>query len=108
MPTDSRTLLAVGLFGQSSQMGDRIESLLTRRRDFSARVSAFRVFASAIALLALGAAGSRAPSWIALAQPSPRAEFEVVSIKPHPNLERQELRFPGFMPGGRFQATIQL
>jgi uncharacterized protein (TIGR03435 family) len=39
------------------------------------------------------------------AQGSTRAAFDVASIKPHPNPERQDFRFPQFLPGGRFQAT---
>ena len=48
---------------------------------------------------------------VAIANPlrgQERAAFEVASIKPHPNPERKDLRFPQFLPSGRFQATIGL
>ncbi len=79
MRTDARDLLAVGILGRRSRLGDRIELLLRRGRTFSPRVSAAGIATSTVVLAALTLAGSLAPRWIALAeQPS----FEVASIKP--------------------------
>jgi len=81
MRTESRELLAVGIFGGKSRLGDRIEILLRRGRTFSPRTSAAGVAASAIVLAALMLAGSLAPRWIAFAQQQPRPSFEVASVK---------------------------
>ena len=81
MRTESRELLAVGIFGRAS-LGDRIELLLKRGREFSPRVSPLRFAASFACLLMCGIAGSLAPRWIAFAQ---RLEFEVASVKPNHN-----------------------
>ena len=89
MRTESRELLAVGIFGIKSNLGDRIELLLRRGRTFSPRASAAGIAASAIVLSGLTLAGSLTPRWIAFAQaPSagPKLQaFEVVSIKPNPS-----------------------
>jgi len=82
MRTDSRELLAVGIFGNKSRIGDRIEVLLRRGRTFSPRASANSMAASAIVLSILMLAGSLAPRWIAFAQAQPRPSFEVASVKP--------------------------
>jgi bla regulator protein blaR1 len=95
-----RELLASGIFGAGSRLGDRIETLLQRGRVFSARASLARVSATAALLLALAAAGSLAPRWIAFAQ---RIEFEVASIKPS-NSTNPQFRIAS-MPGGRFAAN---
>lgn len=79
MRNDARELLAVGIFGRAS-LGDRIELLLKRGREFSPRVSALRLIASVACLLMCVIAGSLAPRWIAFAQ---KAEFEVASVKPN-------------------------
>ena len=50
MRNDSREILAVGIFGRAS-LGDRIETLLKRGREFSPRVSPLRFTASAVALM---------------------------------------------------------
>jgi uncharacterized protein (TIGR03435 family) len=102
MRTESRELLAVGIFGSKSRLGDRIEMLLRRGRTFSPRASATGVVASTVVLGALLLAGSFAPSWIAFAQQQPRLAFEVASVKPGD---------PNSRPGGvgfglgRFSAT---
>jgi|SRR5579863_981339 len=101
MRTESRELLAVGIFGNKSRIGDRIEILLRRGRVSSPRVSANRVAASAIVLATLQLAGSLAPRWIAFAQ-QPLA-FEVTSIKP--NTIVSEIVKLGPPVGGRFTAT---
>jgi uncharacterized protein (TIGR03435 family) len=92
MPTESRELLAVGILGGKSRIGDRIETLLRRGRSFSPRASAKGVVASVIALCGLVLAGSLAPRWIAFAQQSPRPSFEVTSVKP---VQRDKRTGPG-------------
>jgi uncharacterized protein (TIGR03435 family) len=72
-------LLALGMFGRGSRLGDRIERLLEHGRDFSSRVSMTRVAASAVLLLGCVIAGSFAPRLIAFAQTRP--QFEVASVK---------------------------
>jgi uncharacterized protein (TIGR03435 family) len=102
MRTESRELLAVGVFGGKSNLGDRIEMLLRRGRTFSPRASAVGVVTSALVLGALMLAGSLAPRWIAFAQAPVRPSFEVASIKPgNPNNPRVSY---GVDPGGRFTA----
>jgi uncharacterized protein (TIGR03435 family) len=81
MPTESHELLAVGIFGDKSRMGDRIETLLRRGRTFSPRVSAAGVAASTVILGGLMFSGSLAPRWIAFAQQTSGLRFEVASIK---------------------------
>ncbi len=61
-------LVAPGLLGQRSSLGDRIESLLRRGRKFSARPSLATVGVSAVLLALLLGAGGLIPSWIAIAQ----------------------------------------
>jgi uncharacterized protein (TIGR03435 family) len=78
MRTESRELLAVGIFGRAS-LSDRIETLLKCGRKFSPRVSLLRFTASAVALLLCLLVGSQAPRWIAFAQNRP--SFEVASVK---------------------------
>jgi uncharacterized protein (TIGR03435 family) len=80
MRTESRELLAIGILGRASGLGDRIEVLLARGPAFSPEVSARRVAASSAVLMALVIAASLAPRWIVFAQ---RLQFEVASIKPH-------------------------
>ncbi|HTA44199.1 MAG TPA: M56 family metallopeptidase [Bryobacteraceae bacterium] len=81
--------LASGVFGRGSRVVGRIELLARRGREFSGRVSARRLVFSMFVLLALVAAGSRAPRWIAFAQSTPRPSFEVASVKPgNPNSGR--------------------
>jgi len=85
MRTKSQELLAVGILGGKSRLGDRIEMLLRRGRTFSPRASAAGVAASAVVLCAFMLAGSLAPRWIAFAQQAVRPSFEVASIKPIPD-----------------------
>jgi len=81
MRTESRELLAVGIFGSKSRMRDRIERMLRRGRTFSPRASVAGVAASTVVLCCLLLAGSLAPRWIAFAQQPARPEFEVASVK---------------------------
>ncbi len=78
--------LASGIFGGGSRLGERIELLLARGRDFSPRVSMGRVAVSVAALLGCVIAGALAPRLIAFAQE--RLAFEVASVKLHPPGQR--------------------
>src|SRR5487761_973224 len=82
MKTKSRELLAVGIFGRPSRLGERIETLLRRGREFSPRASLTRVALSGVALVGFVIAGALAPRWIAFAQDAARPEFEVASVRP--------------------------
>jgi uncharacterized protein (TIGR03435 family) len=102
MRTKSQELLAVGIFGGKSRVGDRIEMLLRRSRTFSPRASASGVAASAVVLSGLLLAGSLAPRWIAFAQEQPRLSFEVASVKPSGPNDQLMYRL---LPGGRYIAN---
>jgi beta-lactamase regulating signal transducer with metallopeptidase domain len=69
-----RMVLAAGMAGSASHLGERIEILLDSGRQFSGRASLTRVALTAMALLALVAAGARAPRWIVLAQSAQSAQ----------------------------------
>src|SRR5205814_5309 len=71
-----RMLLASGIAGSGSQLGDRIALLLQRGRAFTAQVSLPRVAISAAVLVVMVAALARTPSWIAFAQPSKTVVFD--------------------------------
>jgi uncharacterized protein (TIGR03435 family) len=92
MRIESKELLAVGIFGSRSQIGDRIELLLRRGRTFSPRASVIGVTASAAILGGLVLAGSLTPRWIAFAQQPNRPSFDVTSVKP---VSRDKLTGPG-------------
>src|ERR1035438_8520973 len=92
MRIDSREILAVGIFGGKSRIGDRIETLLRHGRTFSPRTSVSGVAAGAIALSCLILAGSLAPRWIAFAQPA-LPSFEVASVKPSPPMSARGVFF---------------
>ena len=94
-------LLAAGIFGSRSRLGDRIAMLLARGRDFSPRISIARVAVVAAALLALAMAAAPA-RWIGFAQ---RVEFEVASVKPSgEDSGRMGIGLFTF-PGGRIRAN---
>ncbi len=95
-------VLASGIFGHSFRTARRIELLMRRGRDFSARVSVSRVAVSTAALLVLAAASSHTPRWIAFAQEGPRPSFEVASIKPG---EPGSVRFGFETRGTQFLVT---
>jgi bla regulator protein blaR1 len=100
MRTESRELLAVGIFGGRSRVGDRIQLLLRRGRTFSPHASGRGVTASTLVLAALLLAASLAPRWLAFAQ---QPSFEVASIKPgDPDSRRVSL---GIRPGNHFGTT---
>ena len=69
--TRRRAVLATGMAGRASQLGDRIELLLRRRRNFSARISFGRIGACSAVLLVLLVLACRAPRWVAFAQSRP-------------------------------------
>lgn len=82
MRTESPELLAVGILGGKSRVGDRVEVLLRRDRTFSSRVSVAGITVSMVVLAGFLVAGSLAPHWIAFAQQGPQSAFEVASIRP--------------------------
>ena len=57
----TKELLALGVFGRGSRLGDRIEMLLERGRDFSPRASKTRIASIAIVLSACVIAAALAP-----------------------------------------------
>jgi hypothetical protein len=63
-----RMLLASGMAGRASHLGERIEMLLHRSREFTPKASVARIALSTAALLALAIAGAQAPRWLAFAQ----------------------------------------
>jgi uncharacterized protein (TIGR03435 family) len=73
-------LLALGVFGRSSRLRERIEMLLERGREFSPQVSRARLAVSTLGLLGCIIGGSVAPRLIAFAQ---QPAFEVVSVRPN-------------------------
>jgi hypothetical protein len=79
-----RVVLATGMAGRASQLGERIEALLASGRQFSARASLIRVGVTTMALLALVAAGAQAPHWIALAQSTATATAAPAGDAPRP------------------------
>ncbi|HKE27740.1 MAG TPA: M56 family metallopeptidase [Bryobacteraceae bacterium] len=66
--TRRRQVLATGMAEHASQLGDRIEMLLRRSREFRAHASIGRVAACAGVLAILVAVAAQAPQWIAFAQ----------------------------------------
>ncbi len=70
--TRNRDVLATGMAGRGSHLGDRIE-MLVRRTGTRTRRSLARVAICTAALLVLLVAGSRAPQWMAFAQAPRRA-----------------------------------
>jgi len=86
MRIHTRELLAVGIFGSSSRLRERIE-LLCRARNSSPRASARIIAIGAACLAGLLLATAVAPRWIAFAQAQP-PRFEVASIKPGNPVER--------------------
>ncbi len=74
-------VLASGLFGRGTRVGNRIERLLRRGQMFSPHVSGTRAVIGMAVLSALMFAGSLTPRWIAFAR-EPLAAFDVASVKP--------------------------
>ena len=93
--------LASGIFGGGSRLGERIELLLERGREFSAGVSKVRWVVSTIALFGCVMAASISPKLVAFAQSRPA--FEVASVKPSDPANRAWRA--AVSPGGRYAAT---
>jgi uncharacterized protein (TIGR03435 family) len=75
-------LLALGVFGGGSRVGERIARLLERGREFSPRVSTARLAIGGVLLLGCLIAGAILPKTVAFAQARPA--FEVASVRPTP------------------------
>lgn len=95
-------MLAVGICGRGSGLGDRIELLVGRGRACSTRVSKAGVVSGAVALSGLMIAAAIVPHWIAFAQQPQRLAFEVASVKPSGANDQLMFRL---QPGGRYIAT---
>jgi uncharacterized protein (TIGR03435 family) len=95
MPTEE--LLALGVIGAKSRLGERIARLLERGREFSPRVSRVRVAVSGVALLGCVIAGAIAPRWVAFGQTS-QLRFAASSIRPAAPQPPGE-QFMGLSPG---------
>ena len=81
-----RVVLATGMAGSTSSLGQRIETLLESGRHFSTRASLLRVAFASLALLALVGAAGVAPSWIVMAQsqaPAQSGNGEPRPVNPH-------------------------
>lgn len=85
-----KDLLALGAFGPTSRLCDRIEALVDRGRVFASNVSPTQIAVSAAVLLVLAAGAALAPRWLAFAQ---TPEFEVASIRPYGDGERNSPLF---------------
>lgn len=94
-----KDLLALGVFGRSAGLGERVARLLECGREFSARVSGARLAASAAAMVVCTLAGGLAPRVIALAQ---EAHFEVTSVRRSASADR---RWAYAFPPGGYKAT---
>jgi len=68
-----RLMLASGMAGRASHLGQRIEMLLRRSREFAPNASITRVGVTSAILLGLAITGSQAPHWLAFAQDLPAA-----------------------------------
>ncbi|HEV2500308.1 MAG TPA: M56 family metallopeptidase [Terriglobia bacterium] len=98
-------LLAAGLLGRNSSLGVRIESLLRRGREFSARPSLASLGVTTLLLAVLLGAGGLMPGWIAIAQTKATlpTSFEVASIRPgKPGEHNSDI---STRRGGRFSTT---
>ena len=80
--TKDREILATGMAGHRSQLGDRIEILVRRTGQAAQRGSVTRVAVCTAALMVFLVAGSRAPRWVAFAQDG--ASHPVAAARPLP------------------------
>lgn len=83
-------LLASGIGGSGSNLGDRIALLLERGRAFRAGVSISRVGAMTLLLIAMLALASRTPAWVAFAQA--KVSHPIAQKAPVPQKEVQVSR----------------
>lgn len=98
-------ILALGVVGRGSRIGKRIETLLARGRESSPRTSTARVAMSAAGLLALLAAASLSPRWIAFAQARP--SFDAASVREVKFSDYGEPEFD-FRPGSLTARPVSL
>ena len=61
-------LLASGMAGRPSHLGERIELLLRRSREFTPKASVTRIVLGTAALIAFAVAGAHAPRLLAFSQ----------------------------------------
>ena len=80
--TKDREMLATGMAGGGSQLGDRIEMLVRRTGEAAHRGSLARVVFCTAVLLALLVAGSRAPRLVAFAQDAPARAIPHPAVPP--------------------------
>ena len=95
-------LLALGVFGRSSRLGERIARLLDRRREFSPYLSRARVALGGFGLIACVIAAAIAPRLVAFPQQESRLTFDAISVRPAAEGGR-----PNFVigPTGRLTVT---
>jgi uncharacterized protein (TIGR03435 family) len=80
MRTDSRELLAVGVLGNKSKIGDRIEILLRRSRTFSPRVSTSGIVSSGLLRTPLSHAQTISP-FDGVMRTSAAKQFDVATVR---------------------------
>src|SRR5437868_9309284 len=80
---NTRYELACGITG--SQLGERVERLLTHGRRFSRGASILALAAIAIALIATIVAVGKSPEWIAFAQAPPASRATPANPAPSPS-----------------------
>lgn len=89
-------ILASGILGSGSRIGDRIAVLLRRGRTFSPRASMTGVVTGTVVLGGLMLTGSLAPRWIAFAQDQSARAFDVATVKPvQPDDPRTSIEIQG-------------
>jgi bla regulator protein BlaR1 len=89
-------MLASGIFGSGSFVGNRIEILLRQGRTCSPRLSVASVAPGMLVLGALLPAASFAPRWIAFAQAQSARAFDVATVKPvEPDDPRTSIEIQG-------------
>jgi uncharacterized protein (TIGR03435 family) len=100
MNANKRELLALGVFGGGTRLGERVAMLLERGREFSPRVSRVRVAVGAAMLLECVMAGAIAPRLLAFAQ---ELKFDVASVRP--NTSGKGGAMGPYLAGGRVLGT---
>src|ERR1700758_2437119 len=92
MKRESEELLALGMIGSTSTLGDRIDRLLSRGCGFSPRASLRGVTVSAIMLLVLVGIAAPPPLWAPTAHQQLRPPFEVATIKRAPPFSLEKMQ----------------